>query len=67
MSPMVWLIISLITLVLFGNRLPSAMRSLGRGLVEFKRGMAEFACVRFPERLMVSAAGAHRPGAGLPG
>jgi sec-independent protein translocase protein TatA len=32
------LIIGLIVLLLFGNRLPSVMRSLGRGLVEFKKG-----------------------------
>jgi len=26
-------------MLLFGNRLPSAMRNLGRGLTEFKKGM----------------------------
>ena len=26
--------------ILFGHRLPSVMRSLGRGVVEFKEGMA---------------------------
>jgi sec-independent protein translocase protein TatA len=31
-------IVGLIVLVLFGNRLPSVMRSLGQGLVEFKKG-----------------------------
>ena len=28
-----------ICLILFGNRLPSVMRSLGRGVVEFKKGL----------------------------
>ena len=33
------LIVALIILLLFGNRLPSVMRSLGRGVVEFKAGL----------------------------
>ena len=33
------LIIAGIILLLFGNRLPSVMRSLGRGVVEFKQGL----------------------------
>ena len=33
------LIIAAIALLLFGNRLPSVMRSLGRGIVEFKKGV----------------------------
>lgn len=33
------LIIAFIILLLFGNRLPSVMRSLGRGVVEFKEGL----------------------------
>ena len=33
------LIIGFIMLLLFGNRLPSLMRSLGRGVVEFKQGL----------------------------
>ncbi len=32
-------IVAAIVLLLFGNRLPSVMRSLGRGVVEFKRGV----------------------------
>ena len=35
-----YLIIGLVVLLLFGNRLPSVMRSLGRGVVEFKKGVA---------------------------
>jgi len=35
------LVIALVILLLFGNRLPSVMRSLGRGVVEFKKGLAD--------------------------
>jgi len=33
------LIVLVVILLLFGNRLPSVMRSLGRGVVEFKKGV----------------------------
>jgi len=33
--------IAVVLLVVFGNRLPEAMRNLGRGVLEFKRGMRE--------------------------
>ena len=33
------LIVVFVALLLFGHRLPSVMRSLGRGVVEFKRGV----------------------------
>ena len=33
------LIVLVILLLLFGNRLPGVMRSLGRGVVEFKKGV----------------------------
>jgi sec-independent protein translocase protein TatA len=33
------LIVMAILLLLFGHRLPSVMRSLGRGVVEFKKGV----------------------------
>jgi sec-independent protein translocase protein TatA len=39
-GPMHWLILGVIVLLLFGNRLPSVMRSLGLGVVEFKKGLA---------------------------
>ncbi len=34
-----WMIILVIAFLLFGNRLPTAMRSLGRGVTEFKKGL----------------------------
>jgi len=34
------LIIGAIALLMFGNRLPGAMRSLGRSVVEFKKGVS---------------------------
>jgi sec-independent protein translocase protein TatA len=36
-----WMIILVFALLLFGNRLPSVMRSLGQGIVEFKKGLAD--------------------------
>ncbi len=33
-----WIILVLV-LLLFGNRLPSVMRSLGKGVSEFKKGI----------------------------
>jgi sec-independent protein translocase protein TatA len=33
------LILAGLVLLLFGNRLPSVMRSMGRGIVEFKKGL----------------------------
>lgn len=41
LSPFHLLVIAMVVLLLFGNRLPSVMRSLGQSLVEFKKGMAE--------------------------
>lgn len=38
-GPLEMFVIALVLLLLFGNRLPSVMRSLGRGVVEFKRGV----------------------------
>jgi sec-independent protein translocase protein TatA len=33
-------IIAFVILLLFGNRLPGLMRSLGQGVVEFKKGVS---------------------------
>ena len=33
------LVFAVIVLLLFGNRLPSVMRSLGKSVVEFKKGV----------------------------
>ena len=38
-GPFEMMIIAGIFLLLFGNRLPSVMRSLGKGIVEFKKGV----------------------------
>jgi sec-independent protein translocase protein TatA len=38
-SPLAMLIILVVVLLLFGNRLPQLMRSLGRSVVEFKKGI----------------------------
>jgi sec-independent protein translocase protein TatA len=35
-----WLVVAVVVLLLFGNRLPQVMRSLGQGVVEFKKGLA---------------------------
>jgi sec-independent protein translocase protein TatA len=40
-GPLELCIIAGIVLLLFGNRLPGAMRSMGRSITEFKSGMKE--------------------------
>ena len=42
-SPGIWqlLIVLVVVLLLFGNRLPSIARSLGQSLIEFKKGVKE--------------------------
>ncbi len=40
-SPMGLIVLAGIMLLLFGNRLPGTMRSLGRSVVEFKKGINE--------------------------
>ena len=39
LTPSAMVILGLVVLLLFGNRLPSVMRSLGEGITEFKKGM----------------------------
>ena len=39
LGPWHLLLIAVVVLLLFGNRLPQVMRSLGEGVVEFKKGM----------------------------
>ena len=34
-----WFIILIVALLIFGKRLPDVMKSLGRGIVEFKKGV----------------------------
>ena len=41
-GPTEMLIVGIIAVILFGNRLPSVARSLGKSLTEFKKGMREF-------------------------
>ena len=38
-GPFEMMVIGVVVLLLFGNRLPSVMRSLGKGIVEFKKGV----------------------------
>ncbi len=40
MSMMEWLILLALGLLLFGRRLPEVGRSLGKGIVEFKKGLS---------------------------
>jgi sec-independent protein translocase protein TatA len=40
-GPLQILIVLLVVLLLFGNRLPSLARSLGQSLIEFKKGVKE--------------------------
>jgi sec-independent protein translocase protein TatA len=39
-APENWLLIGAIALLIFGKRLPEVGRSLGKGIVEFKKGLA---------------------------
>ena len=39
-SPMEMMIVAGIALLLFGKRLPEVARSMGKGIVEFKKGIA---------------------------
>jgi sec-independent protein translocase protein TatA len=39
LGPMEMLIVGVIAVLLFGSKLPEVGRSLGRGLIEFKKGL----------------------------
>ncbi len=39
LGPMELVIIGVVGLLIFGNRLPQVGRSLGKGIVEFKKGL----------------------------
>jgi len=41
LGPMELVVIGIIALLIFGPRLPSVMRSLGKGIVEFKKGLRD--------------------------
>ena len=34
-----WIVILIVALLIFGKRLPDVMRSVGKGIVEFKKGV----------------------------
>lgn len=34
-----WFVILIVALLIFGKRLPDVMKSLGKGIVEFKKGV----------------------------
>ena len=40
MGPGEMILVGLIALLLFGNRVPDVMRSVGRGIKEFKSGLS---------------------------
>lgn len=41
LGPTELIVVGVVVLLLFGHRLPGLMRSLGRGVVEFKKGVHE--------------------------
>ena len=41
-GPMEMVIVGIVAVLLFGSRLPSVARSLGKSMTEFKKGMREF-------------------------
>jgi len=55
-----WIVILIVALLIFGKRLPEVMKSMGRGIVEFKKGVkgveddVEDAVEKDPEKLEAS-------------
>ncbi|KHE90252.1 MAG: twin-arginine translocase TatA/TatE family subunit [Candidatus Scalindua rubra] len=55
-----WIVILIVALLIFGKRLPEVMKSMGRGIVEFKKGVkgveddVEDAIEKKPEKLEAS-------------
>jgi sec-independent protein translocase protein TatA len=55
-----WIVILIVALLIFGKRLPEVMRSMGKGIVEFKKGVkgveddVEEAMDKDPEKLASS-------------
>lgn len=55
-----WIVILIVALLIFGKRLPEVMKSMGRGIVEFKKGVkgveddVEEAIEKDPEKLEAS-------------
>jgi len=55
-----WIIILIVALLIFGKRLPEVMKSMGKGIVEFKKGVkgveddVEDAVEKKPEKLETS-------------
>jgi sec-independent protein translocase protein TatA len=41
LNPMEMMIVAGVALLLFGNKLPSVARSLGKSMTEFKKGMTD--------------------------
>ncbi len=55
-----WIVILIVALLIFGKRLPEVMKSMGKGIVEFKKGVkgveddVEDAIEKNPEKLEAS-------------
>lgn len=41
LGPTELVVVGIVVLLLFGSRLPSVMRNMGKGITEFKKGMNE--------------------------